>query len=164
MRYMLRQKFLSWGDDYRIMDEEGRDVYLVDGKVFSLGNHLTFQDMEGRALATIRQRLLAWGPTYEVERGGGVVAEVRKHLFTLFACRFTVDVPGPDDLEASGNLLDMEYSFRRGGRDVAAVSKRWFSWTDTSGVDVGPGEDDVLILAAAVVIDLVCHADKKHTD
>jgi hypothetical protein len=33
----------------------------------------------------------------------------KKHLFTLFRCRFTVDVPGPDDLEAEGSSLEREY-------------------------------------------------------
>jgi uncharacterized protein YxjI len=70
-----------------------------------------------------------------------------------------VDVPGPDDLEAEGDFLDHEYSFTRGGRLVATVSKRWFSWTDTYGIDITSGEDDVLILASAVVVDMACHPD-----
>jgi uncharacterized protein YxjI len=41
------------------------------------------------------------------------------------------------------------------------VSKRWFSLSDTYAVDIDEAEDDVLILAAAVVIDLVSHPDKK---
>ncbi len=159
MRYRLRQKFLSWGDDFTIQDADGRDVYFIDGQVFTLGQKLSFQDMNGRELAFIRQKLLAWGPSYLIERDGRVAAEVSKHLFTLFACKFTVDVPGPDDLEASGGLLDMEYTFARGGRTVATVSKQWFDWTDSYGVDVAPGEDDVLILASAIVIDLCCHSD-----
>ena len=161
MRYTLRQKILSWGDDFQIKDEAGRDVFYVDGRAVSLGQKLSLRDTEGNELAFIRERLLAWGPTFQVERGGKVVAEVRKHLFTLFACKFTVDVPGPDDLEASGDLIDYEYAFRRGGRNVARVSKRWLALTDTYGVEVAPGGDDVLILASAVVIDLVCHADHK---
>ncbi|HWI57253.1 MAG TPA: hypothetical protein VNZ22_08500, partial [Bacillota bacterium] len=72
-----------------------------------------------------------------------------------------VDVPGPDDLEAQGSFMDMEYAFERGGRTVAEVSKRWFSWADTYGVDIAEGQDDVLILASTVVIDLVCHGDNK---
>jgi uncharacterized protein YxjI len=44
---------------------------------------------------------------------------------------------------------------------VAEVSKRWFSWSDTYGVDIAQGEDDVLLLASSVVIDMVCHDDKK---
>jgi uncharacterized protein YxjI len=40
-------------------------------------------------------------------------------------------------------------------------AKRWFSWTDTYGMDLVSGEDDVLILATAVVIDMVCHQESK---
>ena len=60
-----------------------------------------------------------------------------------------------------GNFLDREYTFTRAGEVIATVSKKWFSWTDTYGVDVAEGEDDVLILASAVVIDLICHKDAK---
>jgi len=64
-------------------------------------------------------------------------------------------------LEAQGDFLDHEYTFERHGEEVAAVSKRWFSWTDTYGVDIAKGDDDVLILASAVVIDMVCHQESK---
>jgi uncharacterized protein YxjI len=161
MRYVMKQKLFSWGDDFRIKNEAGQDVFFVDGRAFSLGHKLSFQDLSGNELAFIRQKLLSWGPTYEITRGGQLLAVVRKQLFTLFRCKFTVDVPGPDDLEAQGSFLDMEYTFERGGRRVAEVSKRWFNWTDTYGVDVGEGVDEVLILAATVVIDMVCHADSK---
>jgi len=161
MRYVMKQKLFCWGDDFTIKNEAGQDVYFVDGRAFSIGQKLSFQDLQKNELAFVRQRLLSWGPTYEITRDGAVVAIVKKHLFTLFHCDFTVDVPGPDDLEARGNFLDMEYSFARGDKMVAEVSKRWFSWSDTYGVDVASGEDDVLILASTVVIDMVCHADAR---
>ena len=161
MRYLLKQKFWSWGDDFRIQDADGREVFFVDGRAFSWGNKLSFQDAQKNELAFIRQKLLAWGPTYEIEVHGRLVAVVKKKLFTLLRCRFTVDVPGPDDLEAHGSFLDHEYTVERQGREVAQVSKRWFSWTDTYGVDIASGEDDVLILATAVVIDMVCHQESK---
>lgn len=164
MRYVLKQKLLSWGDDFVIKDESGRDVYFVDGKAFSIGDQLSFQDMEGLELAFIKQKLLSWGKTYEIVRGGQVAAVVKKALFAPFHHRFTVDVPGPDDLEAEGSFTDHEYTFRRGERTVATVSKKWFSWTDTYGVEVAEGEDPVLILASAVVVDQACHPDdgKRH--
>ena len=161
MRYVMKQKLFSWGDDFRIRNEAGQDVFFVDGRAFSLGDKLSFQDMTGSELAFIRQKLLAWGPTYEISRGGEVAAVVKKQLFTFLRCRFTVDVPGPDDLEAQGEFLDMEYSFTRGSQTVAQVSKRWFTWADTYGVDISEGEDDILILASTVVIDMVCHGDSK---
>jgi len=162
MRYMMKQKLFCWGDDFTIQNEAGENVFFVDGKAFSFGNKLSFQDMQKNELAFIRQKLLSWGPTYEITRGGALAAVVKKQLFTFFRCKFTVDVPGPDDLEAQGSFLDMEYSFTRAGRTVAEVSKRWFSFGDTYGVDICEGEDDILILASTVVIDMVCHSDGKH--
>jgi uncharacterized protein YxjI len=159
MRYVLKQKLFSFGDDFYIKDDAGNDVYFVDGRAFSIGDRLSFQDLQGNELAFIKQRVLSWGKTYEIARGGQVVAVVKKHLFGFLHHRFTVDVPGPDDLEAQGDFTDHEYTFRRGEQTVATVSKKWFSWTDTYGIDIAPGEDDVLILASAVVVDQACHPD-----
>jgi uncharacterized protein YxjI len=161
MRYVMKQKLFCFGDDFAIKDAAGQDQYFVDGKAFSFGAKLSFQDSSGTELAFIRQKLLSWGPTYEIYRNGDLAAVVKKHLFTLFRCKFTVDVPGPDDLEAQGSFMDMEYTFDRSGQPVAEVSKRWFAWNDTYGVDIAAGEDDVLILASTVVIDMVCHDDRN---
>jgi uncharacterized protein YxjI len=159
MRFLMKQRLFSFGDDFYVKDASDRDVYFVDGKAFSFGDQLSFQDLAGNELAFIKQRLLAWGKTYEIIREGQVAAVVQKELFSFFHHRFTVDVPGPDDLEAEGDFMDHEYEFRRGDRTVATVSKKWFSWTDTYGVDIAPGEDPVLILASAVVVDQACHPD-----
>jgi len=161
MRYVLKQKLFSWGDDFTIKDADGNDAYFVDGKAISLGSKASFQDMAGNELAFISQKLLAWGPTYEITRGGVLAAVIKKELFTFFHCTFTVDVPGPDDLTAEGDLTDHEYTFRRGDTPVAQVSKQWFTWSDTYGVDINEGEDPVLLLASAVVVDLACHDARK---
>jgi uncharacterized protein YxjI len=160
VRYMLKQKILAWGDDFTIQDDQGRDVFLIDGKAFSLRKQLSFQDMNGQQLAFIRQRLLAWGPTYEIYIDGELHTEIRKELFSFFKARFTVDVPGPDDLEAEGDFLHHEYHFQRHGRTVATVSKQWFSWADTYGAEIADEKDVLTVLCAAVVIDLACH-DRK---
>jgi uncharacterized protein YxjI len=57
--------------------------------------------------------------------------------------------------------MDHQYVFSRNGSPVAEISKQWFALGDTYGVQVSGGEDDVLILASTVVIDMVCHGDSK---
>jgi uncharacterized protein YxjI len=157
----MRQKVFCLGDDYTIRDEQGTDRFIVDGAAFTIRNSTSFRDMEGRQLCHIYKRLLSFGPTYEIDRDG-TITTIAKQLFTFFNCRFTVDVPGPNDLEASGNFTDHEYSFTNtSGETIAQISKAWFAWTDTYGVDIADGQDDVLILAATVVIDLCCHGDKR---
>ncbi len=156
-RYQMKEKWISWGDDYVVRDEQGREVFFIDGKAWSLGSKLSFQDMQGNELAFISQKLLAWGPTFEISRGGKVVAVVKKSLFTLFRAVFTIDVPGPNDLTAEGNFWNHEYTFSRGARIVARVSKAYFSLSDSYGIDISDGEDDILIIASAVVIDQCMH-------
>ena len=161
MRYVMRQKLLSLADNFTIKNEREQDVFLVKGKVFSFGDKLSFQDLAGNELVFIDQRLLNWSPTYELWKGGELLAVVKRELFSFIHHRFTVDVPGPNDLEAEGDFLDHEYTISHGGSVVATVSKRWFSWADTYGIEIADGEDDVLVLATAVVVDMVCHDHNK---
>ena len=162
MRFVMKQEFWSFGDDFVIRDGEGNDCYQVDGRAFSFGDKLSLMDMAGNELAFISQRLLSWGPSYEIHRPGHPATLVKKELFTFFSCRFAVDGPGDDDFEASGDFLDHEYEISGNGGIAATVSKRWFSWSDSYGIEIADGEDPVLLLATAVVIDLVCHDGKKH--
>jgi hypothetical protein len=48
------------------------------------------------------------------------------------------------------------------GRHVFFVDGRQFSWADASGIDIAERGDDVLSLATAMVIDLVCHPESKN--
>jgi uncharacterized protein YxjI len=155
MRYLMKQKFFSLGGAFYIKDETGRDVFEVQGRALSFGHQLSFLDMAGNELAFIRQKLLSWGPTYEIYRDEQLFAVVKKELFTFFKHVFTVDVPGPDDLVAEGDFMDLEFTFFRSDRAIALVSKQWFSWTDTYGVEIVEDVDDLIILASAIVIDMV---------
>ncbi len=161
MRYVMKQKLLSWGDDFTIKDADGVDRYFVDGKIFTIGDKLSFQDMNGRELARIEQKILSLVRQYRVYRGDQLIATVKKKPFTFFRDVFELEDAAPGDLDATGDFFDREYQFTRDGRTVARVSKKFFSWTDTYGVDIAEGEDDVLILAATVVIDQCCHDDKE---
>ena len=157
MKYEMKQKLFAFGKDFTIRDGEGRDVFRVDGKALSIGDKLSFQDMSGNELAFIAQRVLSFKKRYEIHRDGSLFAEVVKEI-TLFKDKLTVDIPGPNDYEVAGRFLDHEYRFVRSGREVAHVSKSYFSLVDSYGIDIEDGEDDVTILATAVVIDLVSHS------
>jgi uncharacterized protein YxjI len=152
--YLIRERFFRLGEDSEITDEHGRAAFQVDGKVLSLRNRLVLRDPDGREVAQVQRKLIAMRPTYEISIAGQEAAEVRKRLFTPFGDRFTIDVPGPDDLEMTGDLLDHEFTIRRGDQPVATVSKRWFSMRDTYAVDIAAGQDDLLILASVLALDL----------
>jgi uncharacterized protein YxjI len=159
--YLIRERVFRLGDDFDITDEQGRPVLHVDGKVFSLHNRLVLRSPDGREVAQVKRKLVAMRPTYQISIAGQEAAEVRKRFFTPFGDRFTIDVPGPDDLEMTGDLLDHEFTVRRGGQTVATVSKRWLSMRDTYAVDVAAGQDDLLILASVLALDLADDQERE---
>ncbi len=160
--YLIRERFFRLGEDSDITDDQGRPVLHVDGKVLSLRDRLVLRDPAGREVAQVHRKLVALRPTYEISVGGQEIAEVRKHFFTPFGDRFTIDIPGPDDLEMTGNLFEHEFTIRRGGQTVATVSKRWFSVRETYAVDIAPNQDDLLILASVLALDLAQDRERDH--
>ena len=163
MVYRIKEKFWSWGDDFTIKSHEGQDAYFVDGKAFSWGDKLSFQDMQGNELAYISQKMLSLMPRYDIYVGGKQFAQVLKE-FSWFKQKFTLDVPGPNDYAIDGSFWQHEFTFTRSGQKVASVSKNSWGWSDSYGVDIVEGEDDVSILCACIVIDQVLHDEKKKND
>lgn len=159
MRYMMQQKMFTFGDKFAVKNEAEEDVFLIKGEVFTIGHKLSFQDMQGKELAFIRQKMLSFKPTYEVSRDGMEPVVLKKN-FTLFRDAFTVEVPDKGELSIQGNFTDYEYTFSRDDQTAAQASKSWFSLRDTYGVDITEGEDDVLILACVVAVDLI-HKDSR---
>jgi uncharacterized protein YxjI len=158
MVYRIKEKFWSWGNDFNITDDNGNERFRIDGQAFSWGDKLSFQDTSGRELAFISQKLLSWKPTYQIIVNGKLFAEVIKE-FSWFNQKFTLDVPGPNDYTIAGSFWQHEFTFTRGGKKVARVSKAFWDWTDSYGVEIVEGEDDVPILCACIVIDQVLHDD-----
>jgi len=153
--YRMRQKLVSFGEDYWIENALGRRVFFVDSKAFRLREHLGFQDTQGNELAAIQEKVMHIKDTYSIYRKGNVLATVKKTLITPLRQRFDVHVAGAHNLEVQGNIVDHEYEIHEGRKRVAEVSKKWFRVADTYGVDIVAVADDVLILAITVVIDLM---------
>ena len=157
--YVIRERLFRLGEDSDITDQAGQPVLHVDGKVLSLRNRLILQDPTGREVGQVNRKLSALRPTYEITIDGKDVAEVRKHLFTPFGERFTIDVRGAGGMEIDGDLFSHEFTIQRDGHTVATISRRWLTMTASYAVEVAPGEDDLLILASVLALDLAIDAE-----
>ena len=58
MIYRIKEKFWSWGNDFKITDEQGNDGFLIDCHAFAWGDNLFFQDLHGYELAFISQIMM----------------------------------------------------------------------------------------------------------
>ena len=152
-RYRMREKLFSIGDDFWIDTEDDRHAFKVNAKVLRVRNTYILENASGDELFKIQERKLRVRDTMEIEQDGKTVATVKKALVSPLRDRFAIELGGGGELSAKGNIVDHEYKIERDGRKVAEISRRWFRIRDTYGIEVAPGEDDALILAAAICID-----------
>jgi uncharacterized protein YxjI len=158
VHYRMRQRLVSIGDDYWIEGDDGRRAYKVDGKALRIRQTLNFDDANGNTLLRIQERKLRVRDTMDIEDAQGrTVATVKKALISPLRERMSVSVDGGQDLDVHGNIVDHEYSIEAGGAKVAEVSKRWFRVADTYGVEIAPGQNEILLLAVTAVIDSMTH-------
>ena len=158
MRYRMQRRLaarsFAGGQHFIIQDDTGTGRFVADGSLFIGRNAVVLRDTAGDELLVIHYHLADDGRRFHMLRGGRLVAEMWQH-YNLRRERFTVRCPEYGDLEVRGNWANHEYTFLKGQQTIAHVSKRWFSLHDEYGVDIEPDQDDVLILACALVIDLI---------
>jgi uncharacterized protein YxjI len=159
-RYKIRQKMFSIGDDFWIESQEGKRVFKVDGKALRLRKTLIFEDMNGNKLCQIQERWLPIKETMAIDGADGKqIAVVKKALIAPLRDRWSVSIKNGPHLSVQGNIFDHEYTIKQGWNKIAEVSKRWLSLTDTYGVEIDDGQNDILILAVAIAIDMMAHDD-----
>jgi uncharacterized protein YxjI len=156
--YKMRQNLVSIGDDFWIENDRGEKVYKVDGKALRVRQTLLFEDAHGQEQCKIQERMMRVKDSMEIEGPGGQrIAMVKKAMITPVRERWVVKVGEGPDLEVQGNILDHEYTIGEGRDKVAEVSKKWFRIADTYGVEIAQGQNDALILAVTVAVDMMAH-------
>ena len=77
-RYKMREKLVSFGNDFWIEDEKGRRAFKVDGKMLRVRDTLFFEDANGNELCKLQQRLVTIRDSMTIEGPKGeTLATVR---------------------------------------------------------------------------------------
>jgi uncharacterized protein YxjI len=160
-RYQMREKLVSFGDDFWIENDRGERVFKVNGKMMRVRGTLEFENTEGKVKAQIQERMLRAKDSMAIEDSKGhKAAEVKRALITPIRERWVVKIADGPDLEVQGDLLAHEYKIGDGKHKVAKVSKKWFRIRDSYGVQIEPDQNDAVILAVTVAIDAMVHPGK----
>jgi len=158
VRYQIRQKIFSLRDNFTIKDQFGNNCYQVTGKIMALGDKLYFNDMEGNNLIYIEQKLWRLLAEYNMFENDEKIATVKRK----FSFRPRFDITSKfGEITLDGNYWQHEFSIKRENYTMADVSKKWFSLSDTYGIEVYDTENTEFILALAIVIDQVLHDNDR---
>lgn len=161
MKYKIRQRVFSLGDNFIIKDESDRPWFIVKGKVFSIGDKLAIEDLNGNHLFYIEQKLFKLLPEYYIFQNGIQVAKVKK-AFTFFKPKFSIESKF-GEYEVNGDIFSYNFRMLKNKSIVATVNKKWFALSDTYGVDIIEEENHAFLLTLVIVIDQVIH-DKNNNN
>lgn len=161
MQLYIKQRIFSWGDRYDVYDETGEARYEVRSALFSLGHQIHVYDKQADEghdeVGSIRQKLFTLMPTFEIEIGGRVIGTVRKK-FTLLRQNYEVDYRGWD---VDGNFLGWNYRVVQSDREVIAITKEIWNWSDTYTLTFRNPADEIPGLLLVLAIDA---ANCSHND
>lgn len=162
MRYTLKERIFSLRESYYIQDETGRNAFEVRGRLLSLRDSLVLHDLNTGEEINIQEKMLSLRPVYNIQRPNQPDVAVRKDFINFLREGFTIDLPGnQQDLRIQGDILDLSYTITRGNELVAQSSKKWISLRDSYVIDIASGEDPVLIIACAIIVDRIAHEGEE---
>ncbi len=150
MRYLFTQKSFSWRGGLHIKNDQAQDVFHVER--WGASRQFTLRDVSGNEVASVRQKSLAWTPTFEIHRSEHLYATIGRKLFPLFKNIFAIDEHGSGFLTAEGDFWYRDFIFRRGGSVIAVASREKYSVPPKVSLDIVGQVDHVLILASALVV------------
>lgn len=154
MKLYIRQKVFSWNDKFKVFDEWGREKYLIEGEFFSRGKKLHINDMQGREVAFIAQKVFSFLPRYFVYIDGKETAEIVKQ-FSFFRPKYTIEGLG---WEINGDFFSHDYVISCRGRNIVTISKQWMTWGDCYELEIENDNDEIISLAVVLAIDCVMAA------
>ena len=148
MKLMFKQRLFSWLDSYDIYDEEGSTVFTVEGRL-SWGHCLHIMDACGNHIGTLQEKIFTFLPQFEIYIKDNYIGCIKKE-FTFFKPLFNIDFNG---WRVDGKWMEWDYTIWDGQRQVAAIYKELFHWTDTYVIDVADPSNALCALMIVLAID-----------
>jgi len=149
MKLLFKQRLFSWLDSYDIYNEAGEVVYTVKGQL-AWGHCLKIYDAWNREVGTVKEKVLAWLPKFEIYLADQYMGCIHREL-TFFRPKYHIDCNG---WQMEGDLLKWEYEILDPfGNVVATISKEIFHWTDTYAIDVFDPQNALCVLMLVLAID-----------
>jgi uncharacterized protein YxjI len=157
-RYQIKQKFISLGQDFDVLDESGRPAFKIDGHFITMcGKKFDIIDLTSNDKIGYAKKRICWRikPTFDMQLRGKPYLTFSKAWFTFFRPKYKAKTVNGETYVIQGNFLEKNYTVRKNGGEVAKISKTWVALRDCYGVEVISEENPVIPLAFAVMIDLL---------
>uniref|UniRef100_A0A914YQ11 Uncharacterized protein n=1 Tax=Panagrolaimus superbus TaxID=310955 RepID=A0A914YQ11_9BILA len=118
--------------------------------------------MAGNALMKIRQELLHLHQTFKIlaAHNDQDLATV-KQQFTFLRPKFCINSVFGEYVLHGLDMTAHYFTLMKNNCLVATVSKQFFSWSDTYGIEIIGEENDAFIIALVIILDQIIYDNKE---
>ena len=151
-RFRVQERIALIAADRWVEDDQGERVFQVDEMAMAKLNAFILRDPHGIEVAKLQDTHPEEEDATDIMREGRSLGTVRRSRAGLVH-RYVFDAADGGSLEVHGHVGRYDYEIRRDGNVVAVVSKKWSRAHDAYAVEVSAGEDEAMIVAAAIAIE-----------
>jgi uncharacterized protein YxjI len=162
VKFLMRERMFSIGEDFWIEDETGQRAFLVDGKALRLRQTFELKGLGGETLAVIKKKIISIRDTMVIERDGETVAKVHKKLLSPLHHKMLIELADGQEWTATGDIIEKNYLIESEQGIVAQTSRKWFRIRESYGIEIAHA-DLPLVLSVAVAVDELAE-DARHKE
>ncbi len=161
-KFQIKEHFLKFTPRYTISDEHGYLIATVNKHPFSLSKKATYLDENGLEKLTIHKKKFSFRRTYFIHKNDQIICRIWK-TFGFRPEIFVESLVEPDAFVIEGNILRSEYSFFKNDTEFAHVSRNIWKIPDQYGVAIKKDEDQDIVLAMVIIIDLIQESRRRRS-
>lgn len=150
-KFYILQKFISFGDEYHIYDENENEVYYAKEKIISIAVKVKiYRNIDDELIYTIKKKLLRILPKYVLKRKREKIASIKKRL-ALFKHRFSVRSKF-GDFKIDGDLYSRNINIMFNEEPKVKITKVVMPFGDAYEVTIFNDEKENIEFYLALVI------------
>ena len=162
MKYIIKNKLISFGGSSTVRDEEGKDLFLVKGRVFTFTKYKKICSLDKTPLFKVRNKFwhILLPKVFIMDGEGNKILMVKKKKLFSFRNDFVILPMNGSDLNITinGDLIGRHYDILDNGVPVAHVRRNFNLIKDSFWLETE--YDDKAAFYVAIVIALDNYFDK----
>ena len=157
MKYIIKNKIISFGGSSTVKDDYGNDLYFVKGRVFSFTRFKTICGPDKRPLYKVRNKFfhLFLPKVFIMDAEGNRLMTIKKKSLFSFRQNFEIiSEPGCNaNISIEGDLIGRHYDILDNGVPVAHVRRNFNLIRDSFWLETDLEENAAFYIAIVIALD-----------
>lgn len=157
MKYIIKNKIISFGGSSTVKDEAGDDLYRVKGRIFTFTKFKTICTTDGQPLYKVRNKFfhILLPKVFIMDAQGNRLLTIKKKSLFSFKQNFVIiPEPGTDlNITVEGDYIGRHYDILDNGVPVAHVRRNFNLIRDSFWLETDLDENAPFYIAIVIALD-----------